>query len=389
MSELNSEPIQLNSEPKPERLFFIDNLRIALISLVVLHHLAVVYAANTGFYYVEPTTNIAAIVALAYFQLINQAYFMGLFFFLAGYFTPESYDRKGTGLYLKDRLLHLGVPLLIYIFVMNPLASTGVYQMPASLTGVTEPLTWARYPSMLAMGPFWFVVMLIVFCAVYVLWRLLTRQLTKTKPVMQKSPAPPKFAKIAIFIIILAAASYFIRIAVPIASPVLHFPSLAYLPQYASFFVLGIVANRKNWLFAIPDKFGKRGITVALVSLILFLIGMSPRFGSGAAFIGGGTAQSGIYAFWDSLFAVCVCIWLITLFRKRFNFQYNFCKALSRGAFTVYLIHCPVIVMMALLMRDVSITPLLKFLLMACICVPLCFALAYLIRKIPKADRIL
>ena len=372
-------------ELRPDRLFFIDNLRIALISLVVLHHVAVVYAANVGFYYVEPTTNVTAIVILVFFQLINQSYFMGLLFFLAGYFTPGSFDRRGTGRYLKDRLMHLGIPLLIYMFVMNPLASIGVFKMPQELTGITEPLAWARYPGMIGIGPFWFVVKLIIFSLIYVLWRVLN----KDKPVMQKSSSPPKFTAIVLFVVALAVCSYLMRIAVPISHPVLHFPSLAYLPQYASFFVLGIVANRKDWLFSIPDKYGKRGITVALVSLILFLIGMSPVFGSGSAFIGGGTFQSGIYAIWDSLFAVGVSLWLITLFRKHYNFQWKFCKELSQSTFTVYLIHCPVIVMMALLMSGVTVNPLLKFFIMACICVPLSFALSYLIRKIPKADRIL
>ena len=376
---------RIGSESRPGRLLYIDNLRIALISLVVLHRLSVIYAANTSFYYMEPTKNTFAIVFLVFFQLFNQAYFMGLFFFLAGYFTPESYDRKGVGLYLKDRMLHLVIPLFIYYFVLNPIATIGVYQMPSSLTGITAPLSWSRYPSMVSVGPMWFVVMLIIFCLVYTLWRALT----KNKPVMQKTLAPPKFVMIVIFVVILAVASYLVRIVDPIAHYFLFFPSLAYLPQYASFFVLGVVANRKDWLNTIPDKFGKRGIIVAIVSIILFLIGMSARFGSASAFIGGGTPQSFVYALWDSIFAVCVSLWLITLFRKHYNFQWKFCKMLAPNTFTVYLIHCPVIVMMAILMRNAAITPLLKFFLMACMCIPICFALAYAIRKIPKADRIL
>ena len=374
------------NELRPDRLFYIDNLRIALISLVVLHHLSVVYAANTSFYYVEPSHTAAAGAAwLVLFQLINQSYFMGLFFFLAGYFTPESYDRKGMGTYLKDRMLHLVVPLLIYYFVLNPIATIGVYQMPSSLTGITAKLGWDQYPNMISVGPLWFVAMLIIFCFVYVLWRALT----KNKPVMQKTSTAPKFAMIALFVIALAVVSYLMRIPVPIAKYVAFFPSLGYLPQYASFFVLGIVANRKGWLKSIPNKYGTRGIIVAIISIVLFLIGISARFGSASAFLGGGTWQSGVYALWDSIFAVGVSLWLITLFRKHYNFQWKFCKMLSPGAFTVYLIHCPVIVMMALLIRNVPLPPLAKFFLMACMCIPICFALAYFIRKIPKADRIL
>jgi len=81
-------------DSKPARLFFIDNLRIFLVIVVILHHLSVIYAANTSFYYLEPTKNGISILLLAFFQLFNQAYFMGLFFFLPGYFSPASYNRK-------------------------------------------------------------------------------------------------------------------------------------------------------------------------------------------------------------------------------------------------------------------------------------------------------
>jgi len=369
--------LQSELGPEPDRLIFIDHLRMALIALVVLHHLSVIYAANVGFYYVEPTTNVGAIVILAFFQLFNQAFFMGLFFFLAGYFTPSSFDRKGPGNFIKDRAIRLGVPLLIYIFVLNPLASIGVYQMPSSLTGITTPFVWYEHFST---GPMWFIVMLLIFCAVYLLWRVVTKSRAKT----QSAGVPvPKFWKILLFVVILAAVSYLVRIGAPIAITFLIFPSLAYLPQYASFFAIGIVANRNNWLRAIPDKLGKSGLIVALLSIILFLIGMSARLGSGSAFIGGGTFQSGVYALFDSLFAVGWSLFLITFFRRRFDRKMIFGSELMKSSFAVYVIHCPIIVLMAVLLQNLHIMQLAKFGLMAVICVPICFAAAYLIRRIP------
>ena len=62
------------------RLLFIDNLRTALITLVVLHHVAVVYGAFTPFYYVEPPINLGLLV----FGLINQSWLMGALFLLSG-----------------------------------------------------------------------------------------------------------------------------------------------------------------------------------------------------------------------------------------------------------------------------------------------------------------
>ena len=118
-----------------------------------------VYGGIPPFYYWEPPTNDPlAGLALLVFVLFNQAWFMGAFFLLAGYFTPGSFDRKGPGVFLKDRLLRLGIPLLIWIFVLNPISSIGYFQMPASLTGNTAPLTWQVYPYLLGLGPLWFIV---------------------------------------------------------------------------------------------------------------------------------------------------------------------------------------------------------------------------------------
>jgi hypothetical protein len=35
--------------------------------------------------------------------------------------VPGSYDRKGAGRFLKDRLIRLGIPLAIYSWIIDPL----------------------------------------------------------------------------------------------------------------------------------------------------------------------------------------------------------------------------------------------------------------------------
>jgi len=82
-------------QPMPQatsrgRLFFLDHLRVQLSILVVLFHLAAIYGANGAFYYVDPNVpqdKLASLVLLV-FILVNQAYFMGCFFLISGYFTP-------------------------------------------------------------------------------------------------------------------------------------------------------------------------------------------------------------------------------------------------------------------------------------------------------------
>ncbi len=372
------------------RLFFVDHLRAALVILVILHHLSVIYAANTSFYYLEPAYNqVLALVVLVVFQLFNQAYFMGFFFLISGYFTPVSFDRKGPASFLKDRLLRLGIPLVAFELALGPIASIGRYFKPADLGGITTPFTWQQYSQLIGIGPLWFVAMLLVFDFGYAAWRLASRN-RATHPVGDS--AMPGYRTICAFVLALALASYLIRIPLPLGTywpqtAVINFPSLAYFPQYLSFFIIGIIASRRNWFQTIPSSMGKWGFGVAIAAtVVLFPIALR---GGGASFLGGGQWPSGVYALWDSTFSVGICLGLIVLFRHFFDHPGRLGGFLSQQAFTVYVTHCPIIVFIALALRGVHPEQLLKFGLAAVIGVPLCFAVAYLVRRIPLAARIL
>jgi glucan biosynthesis protein C len=80
---------------------------------------------------------------------------------------------------------------------------------------------------------------------------------------------------------------------------------------------------------------------------------------------------------------------LTVLFRRFFDYPGRLGRFLSKQSYTVFIIHIPIIVTLALALRSIHPEQLLKFGLAAIIGVPLCFAAAYLVRKIPLADRIL
>jgi glucans biosynthesis protein C len=372
------------------RLFFVDHLRAALVILVVLHHLAVIYGANTPFYYLEPAySQVLALVVLVVFQLFNQAYFMGFFFMISGYFTPGSFDRKGPASFVKDRLLRLGIPMIVYMLVLGPIASIGTYQMPAELTKITTPFTWQQYPNLIGIGPLWFAAVLLIFDFGYAAWRLATRNRVPRGTVVS---ALPRYRVIGVFVLALALASYLIRIPLPLGTywprmAVVNFPSLAYFPQYISFFIIGAIASNRNWLRTIPGSMGKWGFGAALVAtVVLFPIALR---GGGTNFLGGGQWPSGVYALWDSTFSVGMCLGLIVLFRSIFDHPGRLGGFLSRHAYAVYVIHIPTIVLLALALRGIHPEQLLKFGLAAITGVPLCFVVAYLVRKIPLAARVI
>jgi hypothetical protein len=277
--------------------------------------------------------------------------------------------------------------------VLNPISSIGFFLMPASLTGNTTPLTWQVYPYLLGLGPLWFVAMLLIFSFGYAAWRMLTRNTTSSS---MSEPSVPSYLRIGVFILALAAISYLVRIIIPIGKEVLGFPTLAYLPQYLSFFILGAVASRYDWFRTLPRSMGIVGFVIALLATVfLFSIGLlsllkaienaSPQIPP----FGYGTWQSAVYTLWDSTFAVGMVLGLIPLFRRFFNGQGSFGRFLSQHSYTVYVIHIPIVVFLAFALKGIELAALLKFGMAAVIGVPLCFAFAYIVRKIPLASRIL
>lgn len=86
-------------------LFFVDNLRWIMIILVISMHAADTYSPLGNWYLVDRTKlGMPPLLVFAAWQMYLQAFFMGLLFFIAGYFVPSSFDR--------DRRVpnHLSVP---------------------------------------------------------------------------------------------------------------------------------------------------------------------------------------------------------------------------------------------------------------------------------------
>jgi glucan biosynthesis protein C len=92
---------------------------------------------------------------------------------------------------------------------------------------------------------------------------------------------------------------------------------------------------------------------------------------------------------WDSTVSVGLCLGVIVLFRRFLNLPGQLGSYMSRHSYTVYIIHAPIIVFLAVLLKGINLEHLLKFGLAAVIGVPLCFSISYLVRKIPLASRIL
>lgn len=373
-----------------------DYLRGALVSLVVLHHVAITYGGAGAFYYTEPATDPVAAGLLTLFTNFNQGWFMGAFFLISGYFTPASLDRKGVRLFLRDRLIRLGLPLVFFFFVLSPLTIYIAFSRmsPAELAaqGITPPmgLNWTFISQAAGIGPLWFVELLLFFEIGYVVWRVATRR----REANESGRPFPSSRKIGAFILILALSAYLLRAVIPINVFVLGFPSLFDLPQYLGLFLVGTAAAGGDWLMKMPDSAARRFLIIALVAtatlLPLSIIGTdAPSLGWGSLF-GFGTLSSAIYALWDSTFAVGMTMFAISFFRKRFNSPGRLWSFAAKNFYAAYVLQVTVIVTVSvLLLYQIRLESMLKFAVASVIVLPSTWALAYAVRKIPLVDRIL
>jgi glucan biosynthesis protein C len=373
------------------RLFFVDNIRVLLTILVILHHLVIIYAGTGGWIWNEGREDVVTSALGGWFCATNQAFFMGLFLLISAYFVPGSYDRKGPDRFLKDRLIRLGIPLALYSWVIAPLF---VWEFFYRDTGLSFwgyfPGQFFRTTSVIGHGPLWFVEVLLIFSLLYVLWRLATR----SRPAQPVVEAPfPANSTIALFALLLGIAGFAVRLAFPMDGYTFGPLNLqfGFFAQYIALFVLGLVAYRRNWLVGLPDKRGLLWLRIAIALILLWapMMVVNGAIDGDQSFKGGPNWQAVLYAVWESFLCLSMCIGLVYAFRRYLNRTSRVGSFFVTGAYTAYIIHTPLITYLALAVRDVMLYPLLKFALVAPVAVLLSFGLSSLIRKIPFADRVL
>jgi glucan biosynthesis protein C len=376
------------------RLAFIDNIRILLVALVILHHLAVTYGGEGSWYYYEGQADTITAMVLTLFVVFNQAFFMGFYFSIAACFIPRSLERKGAKQFLMDRSLRLGVPLAFHLLVIAPLLS---YCLGITIWGFTGSFWahsgayWKGY-DVLDTGPLWFVEALLLFSILYALWWWLAKP--PAHRTAKQASAPGNVA-ITIFGLAVGLITFVVRIWLPVGwlfAPLgFQFP---HFPQYIGLFVVGTIASRRGWLSAIAEDtargrlWSRVAALLVAVAPVLFVAGGALQ-GSTTAFRGGLHWQALAYALWEQFVCVGMLISLLVTFRRRYNRQGKLATALSSSAYAVYIFHAPIVVLVTLGLRPMDLYPLLKFALAALISLPVCFGLGRLAKGLPIAARIL
>lgn len=373
-----------------EKLIFINNIRWLLTILVVMIHIHVTYSGMGMWYYKDPgAMGPLSFWSFIMYQCVAQSFVLGLFFFISGYFTPESYAKRGFFLFVRDRFIRLGVPTLVYMLIIHPVTVLMTKQfsqdMPSNLVA-----WYGQYITSLAFlsnsGPLWFTFALFLFTVVYALVRTL---LIRTNSTSRQAEVITHGRVVAV-IALISVAAFLVRTVQPAGTPLFNneignFMQIGFFAQYIIAFILGVVTCQRNLLEHIPYRLGKIWFTLALLTGLPLLPALF--IGGGIAsnppvFFGGYHWQSAAYATWESIMFVGVSLGALTIFREKFNRQGPIRRFLSQNAFGVYVFHAPILVALAIFFHKMAVPQLAKVYILALIAVPISFVFSYSLKKV-------
>jgi peptidoglycan/LPS O-acetylase OafA/YrhL len=349
------------SRTAPPRDLYIDRLRTIMTAFVILHHTAITYGASGSWFYNElHVSGETSSILLTLFCATNQAYFMGFFFLLAAYFTPGSLERKGYAKFIGDRFTRLGIPLLVFIFILGPLTAAMVAWHDGKGFWRVFPYLWNHV--IIINGPLWFAQALLIFSLAYCAWRAAFGSSLASS---SRTPRPvPTYARWLLSAILVGAVSLAIRQFVPTGKNVIGL-QLGYFASYIFLFAIGIAAWRYDWLRQLEWKHARPWIITLIAAwpLMPISIAIAMRvFPPGKANFGGGhTWPAIVYAFWDPFVSWgLIAAWLL-IARAFMNKPSALWSWLNRRAYAVYIIHPPVLVGISLLLHSFVAPAILKF----------------------------
>ena len=337
------------------RLYYLDNLKVCLTVLVIMHHAGQAYGNGGGWPY-TPSNPAEFMPWIWHFFSTNAAFFMGLYFFISGYFVTRSFDKQGTKLFVQKKLLRLGIPLLFIGSIIS------------IMTGKLE------------IAHMWFVESLLVFCLIYALIRLMA------SPIDKVCNSKPTIIGLLIVASVMGIGSYFIRQVSPQDHWIWPFGIIplpmepAHYLQYVMMFVLGILAYRFQWLDKMSDGVG---LTALLVGIALAIGNYLRDGGPWDAFV---WQWFGIY---ESLMCVFISFGLIWFFRQFVSTTSRFwqwCAAQSYGA---YIFHLLLMIVLQNVVDGIWMGAFGKFLFIGVVTTILAFLLTWVVRTIPGVKQVL
>lgn len=311
------------------RLHYLDNLRTFLTALVILHHTAGAYG---GIVFNAPIASATLSMPLIIFNVINQTFFMGMFFFMSGYFSATVLREKGNSHFVKEKVVRLGIPTLIYSLSVPPLE----YVTIEALSGREKVLVgraFARHWQHLrgVRGPVWY-------CALLLGFDLIFAATDHYQPALLQSVSRVRNPLLPLGMVI--GSNVVIRLYYPVGQifiPLNIQP--ANLPQYILLYVWGANSNLRTLSTSVPCATLRKLVALngALIGTLALVV---HKYGADMdAFLGGTDPRALLYCILNETLGLLIGISIFEIFRKDFDQKW---VALAQYSYAAFLVHAPV-----------------------------------------------
>jgi surface polysaccharide O-acyltransferase-like enzyme len=381
----------------PERITALDRARTFITLLVVLHHSVLNYTYfGTG--------DRAQWLGFDLVVLFNDSFFMACMFFISGLFVRDSLARRGAANFLRYRALRLGVPYLISIFILMPIAYYPSF-LRYHLPGTTDfnffhfwwhTLTIGPWPS----GPAWFLWVLLALDAIAA---VLSAAVPDALGALGRSISSFRKRPIHAFVAFLL---FSIVVYLPLRLifgdaawfDLQHFPlpiQTSRILLYAGYFFVGVgvgATGLRVGLLAEGGEIAKRwglwlGSAMIFYGGILFLVYAHHNWV--ANFNAPPQWWSVAYGLAFALFSAAMTLAVPATFVYAARLKLGWLDALQPSAFGIYLVHYVFIIWLQYAVYDPVWPAFLKFAIVFFGTLSLSWATTLSLRRIPLAARLL
>ena len=377
------------------RIVALDRARTLVTLLVLVHHsvLNFTYFGNG---------DKARWLGFDLAVLFNDSFFMAAMFLISGLFVWGEIGRKGTSLFLRDRAWRLGVPFLISIFVLMPIAYYPTflrYHAPGttdfSFTGfVLRTFTDGPWPS----GPAWFLWVLLALDALAaVLWIAAPRAVAGTGRAVAAWRDRPGRA-VAIFLAVTIIAYVPLRLAVGDAAWLAFGPipiQTSRILLYASSFFVGVVigaTDLRTGLFDASGAFAERSLRwlgIALVGYAGILLLVYVKHSVLPDPYALPPWYEIAYSLSFAVFSAGMACTLLALMLRFSDARLTLLDALRPSAYGIFLVHYILIIWLQYAVYDLTLGPIAKFAIVFAGTLTGSWLVVLILRRVPVIARII
>ncbi|NTW39660.1 MAG: acyltransferase [Cellulomonadaceae bacterium] len=360
-----------------------DQLKVVLVVGVIVAHVTIAWTGVGNWVFTEEPVR-EPLFSLLVLASGGSLFGLAVFFMIAGMFTPRSLESKGLRRFLVDRTLRLGVPMAFFVVVLAPFVEWADPERAGwdrGFAAYTVEVVWWSWPMPPAWGPTWFLAVLLLFSVVYAVARQVVPRRPEATPLRRRHRVAAATA--------VALVSWLVRVEIPVGEEVGRL-ALGQAPAWITGFTLGVVGAERGWFDPIPPAIARWARRVGLTAIVsaALVIGAAGALGADLDdFAGNGTWHSLVLAIIEGALVVSMPLWLVDVFRRRFDHQGRAAREASRAAFAAFVVHQIVLVGLVLASHAVVWPPEVEWLGVAILGVLVSFGVGALVARIPGIGR--